>query len=734
VERTRSHSYPLLPTPLQLGMLLLTVVTALVAATFVLAIANQYTLTLLGFVISQPLAALVGGLIIARQPRNLVGWCIVGHAFCFTLGEFCRQYALYGAVTNPGGLPFAQAMAWPAYWLWGPGIFFGFMMLPLYFPNGQLVSPCWRWAHWYAIVLMLSATVAMAFAYGDYETPGVLNPLGMLRPAYIETVFGRLAQVGWMVGVIVGVISLFVRFRRASAQEKQQIKWIFYAMLLLLAGLFVPLSGTLEEVLGSISITALWIAIGIAVLRYRLYNIDIIISRTLVYATLTAIIVSAYVLTVGLLGTFVPSGGNLVNALIAVGLVALIFNPLRERLQRGVNRLLYGERDEPYALLTRLGRRLEETLAPDQALPTAVETVATALKLPYVAIALGDGDGLTLAAEYIRPTRPGMGSTELPVENNAADNTIENEVPRNLVSLPLTHQRQHLGELRLALRPGEQSFGPADWRLLNELARQIGVAISGVQLTHALQVAREQLIVAREEERRRLRRDLHDGLGPVLAAQRLKLGSARYFLTQNPTVADRLLAEQERDIEAALQEVRRLIDNLRPPALDDLGLAVAIQRIAAQYGITGDGVVDGGRQDDGKSLQIEVDVPDALPPLPAAVEVACYRIVQEALTNVVRHANARHCRVMLTIVDRAGLERTSEEQIEPNAAHGGQTLLLTICDDGRGIKDISSNGLGLHSMRARAEELGGTMTIQPNRNKGTNRGTLLRIQLPVPTV
>lgn len=710
MERTFSVKQPFRQTlkqtfyssPLRLGMLLFAIITALVVGTFILGVANSYSLSLLSFGVSQPLAALVGGLIIARQPRNLVGWCIVAHSFFFTMPEFARQYALYGGMTNPGALPFAREMAWFSYWMWGPGILFGFILLPLYFPNGRLLSNFWRFVLWYAVISSLIATVSMGFSPGDHETPGIPNPLGFLPQAHIDSWLSMFAQVSWLIGMALAVISLLVRFRRANAQEKQQIKWIFYAMLILLAFVVMPSNGLFSEISGALSLGALWIAIGIAVLRYGLYDIDIIISRTLVYVALTAVIVVAYLLTAGVLGAFIPSGNNLVNALVAAGLVALIFQPLRERLQRGVNRLLYGERDEPTTLLMRLGRRLEETLSPDQTLPTIVETVALALKLPYAAIALGEGEERALAAEYVRATR-----TEVATEQVAATIT-----PSNVVSVPLVHQRQRLGELRLGLRPGEQAFGPADWRLLNELARQVSVAVASAQLTHALQHAREQLIVAREEERRRLRRDLHDGLGPVLAAQRLKLGSARYFLHQDPTVTDRLLAEQEQDLDAALQEVRRLIDNLRPPALDDLGLAVAIQRIASQYGVTGD---EGMRRGDGGALQVDVDVPASLPPLPAAVEVACYRIVQEAFNNIVRHAQARHCGVTLKIVERTG------------APLPERRLLLTVWDDGVGLVKSGGNGLGLHSMRARAEELGGTMSIGPNRPKGT----LVRVQFPV---
>lgn len=735
MERTLSVSQPFFTKPLQLGMSLFAVIITLVIASFYLAAANGYPLTLLAFVVSQPLAALVGGLIIARQPRNLVGWCIAAHAFFFTFAEFSRQYALYGAITVPGALPFAREMAWFSYWMWGPGILFGFILLPLFFPNGSLVSRRWRFVLWYAVITSIVVTMSMALSPGDHETPGVPNPLGVLGASYAETWFGDFAQVTWLVGMLLAVGSLLVRFRRANAQERQQIKWIFYVMLLLVILLFLPVTGILSEVTGSMSIGALWVAIGIAVLRYGLYDIDIIISRTLVYGALTAVIVAAYLLTAGVLGAFIPSGGNLVNALVAAGLVALIFQPLRERLQRSVNRLLYGERDEPYTLLTRLGRRLEETLAPDQTLPTIVETVAVALKLPYVAIALGEGEERILAAQYVRPGRAetseqaNNGSLPDNLPYNLPDNLPAN-LPNNLVTIPLIHQRQPLGELRLALRPGEQSFGPADWRLLNELARQVSVTVASSQLSYALQHAREQLIVAREEERRRLRRDLHDGLGPVLAAQRLKLGSARYFLHQDPAVADRLLAEQERDLDAALQEVRRLIDNLRPPVLDDLGLAAAIQRVAAQYGMTEAGIeAASGAHAENRALQITVEVPAMLPPLPAAVEVACYRIVQEALTNVVRHAQARRCWVALRVVEGASGEAES------------RALLLTVADDGRGLgsagvaarglSNMGGNGLGLHSMRARAEELGGTMSIEPNRSRGVAGGTVVRVQLPI---
>jgi signal transduction histidine kinase len=392
-----------------------------------------------------------------------------------------------------------------------------------------------------------------------------------------------------------------------------------------------------------------------------------------------------YVLVVGYLGALFQTSGNLLIALAATGLVAVLFQPLRDWLQRGVNRLTYGERDNPYAVISRLGQRLEATLAPELTLPTIVQSVAEALKLPYAAIALHADDrrptvddSAALSSTVGRPSSV-VAAYGTPIENPAV--------------LALTYQGEQIGQLILAPRAGEIAFSAADRRLLDDLARQAGVAAHTVQLTDDLKRSRERLVTAREEERRRLRRDLHDGLGPALAAQTLKVGAARALYPRDPAGADRLLADLERDIAAALADIRRLVYNLRPPALDELGLCAAIRECAAQYG-TG-------------ALHIAVEAPEQLPSLPAAVEVAAYRIAQEALANVVRHAGARSCRIRLNL---------------------GALLELEIADDGAGLPDQRRIGVGLTSMRERADELGGTCVIEA----APGGGTLVRALLPIP--
>jgi signal transduction histidine kinase len=429
------------------------------------------------------------------------------------------------------------------------------------------------------------------------------------------------------------------------------------------------LTQALSAVVGNLLPVFILLSIGIAILRYRLWDIDIIINRTLVYGVLTVSVVAFYVLVVVGLGALFQAQGNLGIALLATGLVAVLFQPLRGRLQRAVNRLMYGERDDPYRVLTRLGSRLEATLALEAVLPTIVETVAMALKLPYVAITLKEEDTFLPAVSF-GVLKEGEG----------------------LIRLPLVAQHELVGELVLAPRAPGDAFTPADQRLLEDLSRQIGVAVYAVRLTADLkrltvdlQHSRERLVTAREEERRRLRRDLHDGLGPQLASLTLKLETARNRLAHDP-LAQTLLSDLTTRTQVTVADIRRLVYALRPPVLDELGLVSALGELTLQHS---------------DQVAMRLDAPAGMPELPAAVEVAVYRIAQEALTNVVRHAAARRCDLQLTLDEPEGL------------------LSLSIQDDGSGLPQSRSVGVGLVSMRERAEELGGMWTIEQIESGGT---------------
>jgi signal transduction histidine kinase len=648
----------------------------------------------------------VGALIASRLPRNPIGWIFCGVGLLYTAQRFSTAYADYALLENlafPGG----EYAAWFSTLVEFSGLTSAGVLVMLLFPNGRLLSRRWQIVAWMAVLGAMLTALYDAF-YPDYLATHdyVYNPF-----AIVGVIGGRLTTYDFFIGsALVGeallltsflaaLFSLVLRLHRARGDERQQIKWFLYAAVptglcfsfVLLSfivvdftDLFVfntPLMELRELILsweiyddirsvGVFSLLVVPVFTYIAILRYHLYDIDVVINRTLVYGALSACVVGIYVLTVVAFGALFQTQGNLAISLLATGLVAVLFQPLRSRLQRGVNRLMYGERDDPYAVISRLGRRLEATLAPDTVLPTLVETIAQALKLPYVAILLKEGEGFRTAAAYGSP----RGEPE---------------------TLPLVYQREELGRLLLSPRSPGEGFSDADRRLLEDLARQAEVAVHAVRLTTDLQHSRERLVATREEERRRLRRDLHDGLGAQLAGLNVQAGTLRRLIPRDLDAADEVVVELGDELRSAIADIRRLVYNLRPPALDDLGLAEALRRLAERYG------------SEGEQLRVSVEAREDLPNLPAAVEVAVYRITQEALTNVARHAQARSCVVRLVVNDDVALE---------------------IVDDGVGIPAERSAGVGLSSMHERASELGGSCVVQSVPKGGTQ--VLVRLPLP----
>ena len=614
----------------------------------------------------------VGAPIVSRHPRNALGWlfCLMG--LSSGLSGLALEYATYTLVVRPDSLPGAATAAWLDTWVGIPG-FVSLALVPLLFPDGP---PSRRWwpLVWIAAGAIVVGTVSFALMPGPLDSyPSVDNPFGIEGA---KGAFELLLSVGALVTVVtlfIGIASLVVRYRRSRGAERQQIKWFTYAAavipLTLLGNTLFP---DLSWLIGSVGVACMPVAIGFAILRYRLYDIDLVINRTLVYGALTAIVVGLYVLIVGGLGTLLQNRVNLLVSLLATGVVAVLFTPLRDRLQRGVNHMMYGERDEPYRVLSRLGERLKATDAPEAVLAAIVETLSKALKLPYAEISLKRDDGA--------------------FETAAACGHPKGEP----LVLPLSYGTETIGQLVLSPRAPGEPFSPADKRLLDDLARHAEAAAYAVRLTADLQRSRERLVNTREEERRRLRRDLHDGLGPQLATLILKLDAARNLLSQEePAAAEALLTELKTQMQAAISDIRRLVYDLRPPTLDELGLVPAIREQATNYSQNG--------------LNISVETPESLPQLPAALEVAAYRIVQEALTNVSRHARANECRVRLSL---------------------GDELELEVTDDGIGMPESRHAGVGLSSMRERAAELGGTCKVEPS---GPAGGTCVLARLPLPT-
>jgi len=525
------------------------------------------------------------------------------------------------------------------------------------FPTGRFVP---RWTGFFAMCWIVYWGVTNLIMDSIVTNPG----------------FSFIIFLGLLASVVVTQV---YRYRRISTSEqRRQTKWVVFGISLALIGFLslmivaaiVQLSIIPNLILGSllyIFLMLIPLSLGVAILHSHLWDIDIIINRTLVYGALTACVVGIYVLIVVGLGTLLQNSGNLLISLLTTGLVALLFQPLRERLQRAVNRLMYGERDTPYRVISRLGQRLEATLAPNEVLPTIVETVAQALKLPYVAITLKQ------EGEFVRAASYGMSK-------------------ESLSHLPLVYQNEQMGELLLAPRTSGETFTPADRALLDDLARQTGVAAHAVRLTTdlqrltgELQQSRTQLVTTREEERRRLRRDLHDGLGSALTSVTFQLDAACNLLDHDPQAVRTLLMELKGQMQASIADIRRLVYNLRPPILDEWGLVAALREQVAQYQLN--------------AVQVTVEAPEPLPALLAAVEVAAYRIALEALANVIRHAQATRCTICLAVCDDA--------------------LTVEVQDNGKGLPSDYHTGVGISAMRERAAELGGSCVIEDVATGGT---------------
>lgn len=527
------------------------------------------------------------------------------------------------------------------------------IMLFFIFPDGHFAP---RWMKW--------------LAWG-----GLLASAGLL----LGQQSGRVSWEVWVtVYLLWAMLSLCVQvfryWRISSLAERQQTKWFVAATTFGVAWLILGFGrGMLglsesENSFIQLHLQLAWLlflplGIGIGVLRRGLWGADPIINRTLVYGALTLSIILAYVLVVGGLSALFQSGNSILLSALVTGVIAFLFQPLRQRLQRLVNRLMYGERDDPATVLSRLGQRLETAVAPETVLPSIVETVAQTLRVPYVGLQVNSehAERSVISAEW-------RGKASLAPTDN-----------RSLITVPLVFQSETLGHLLIAPRAPDEAFTAADQRLLNDLARQAAPAVHAYRLTTDLQRSRERIVTAREEERRRLRRDLHDGLGPALASQTLKLDAALDLLDDNPQAAHKLLSEVKAQTQTTVADIRRLVYELRPPALDELGLVGALRaHIQSLTSLNG--------------LRVTVDVPDELPPLSAAVEVAAYRIVLEAITNVLKHAQARHCLIQLKVEN--------------------WRLEIGVEDDGVGWPAVLNPGVGLASMRERAEELSGTCLIE----------------------
>jgi signal transduction histidine kinase len=555
-------------------------------------------------------------------------------------------------------------------WLWVPGFFPLITLVPLLYPDGLLAGRGWRLAALCAVVGTALLSVGMCLYPEPFAGPvPVEKPVTSEVVALAFTVPGALLVAPAALG---GLGALVVRVRSSRGVARRQVAVLIVpAALVLVVTLAQSAIPSPWDVLAqAAAIMMLPLAIGVAVTRHGLYDLDTAVRRALVAASLAVCLAGLYISVLAVLRALAGSSSP-ASAAVAAGVTGVLLQPLAKRLSAGVDRLYYGDRANPYAVLTLLGQDLTAVGLDVSSVPEVVgHRVVTSLRLGGAEIEL-----------YVDDERRAVA-------------TVGGSVPENAPAFDLRHRGEVVGRLRVAPRPGERELDPRDAEILERVVDQAAPALAALQLHQQLQRSRESLVTTREIERRRLRRELHDGLGATLAGMRLQVESARRLVGE-PT-AQRLLDSTGNGIIQAVAEVRHICAGLRPPGVDDLGLGRAIDLAADRVRTPG--------------LDVRVDV-GLLPDVGPATEAAAYRITAEALANVVRHSGASEVTVTVRVQETG--------------------LVVTVEDDGVGVEPDAVRGVGLTSMQRRAEELGGRLVVSTPENL---RGTRVQAVLPIAEV
>ncbi len=652
-----------------------------------------------GLLLAFGLFPVVGYFMATRRPDNALSWIMVGLGVVIGIGAILSSYAGYALNGGVGGRQLgliAEAFDNP---MWVPVVVPPVTFMLLLFPDGHLPSPRWRW---FARILGASLVIVYltillapgkfgdeAGAFADYR-----NPLGVeaLRPV-LSVAIASLIMLP--IGVVGSLVSLVLRFRRSSGIERLQLRLlvataavvaILYTIALIFSftgswGVNQPTWMTILQNISVFSFGLIPIAIGVSVLRYHLFDIDVVINRALLYGTIAVVITAVYVGIVVGIGALVGSRGEPILSAAAAAIIAIAFQPLRTRAQRFADRLVYGERAAPYEVLSEFSERLGNTYANDQL-------------LPRMAAALAGGTGAIRADVWVRigdelvpeATWPHDAEALRPI---AAEDTDAGEMSPSQMREPIRHQGELLGALSIVKRPGD-SISPPEEKLVRDLAGQAGLVMRNVALTEQLmdnveqlRASRQRLVHAQDEERRKLERNLHDGAQQQLVALSVQLRLAEGLVDRDPDKTKSMLANLQAATGQAIEDLRDLARGIYPPLLADKGLVAALQAQARK------GTVE---------TTVEAE---HVTRYPQQVEAAVYFCTLEALNNVAKYSGAERAKVRL--------------------AQSNGDLTFEVTDDGAGFDmERTTYGTGLRGMADRVEAIGGVLEIRSTPGRGTS--------------
>jgi len=630
------------------------------------------------------------GALVAARTSNRVGWLFLAEGFVLALTIGTQGLA---ARTGGASLPGAPWAGW-IFTIALNATFPPLLLALLLFPDGRLPSPRWRPVAWAAVAAGAVGMACAAVADLNFSSnfPHLTDPVTIVRAASLSGINGGAQGIEILI-FLASAVSLVVRLVRSRGEQRLQLKWFVYASALA-ATTVAAAAFVLPQPVVAFAAFAPLIPIGaaVAIFKYRLYDIDVVINKTVVFGALAAFITAVYVGIVVGIGAAIGQGSkpNLGLSILATAVVAVAFQPVRERVQRFANHLVYGRRATPYEVLSEFSSRMAGTYAAED-LP------------PRMARILAEGTGSREATVWLKVGSELRAEASWPAEREAPDLVAlaDGELPEiagTSLSLPVHHRGELLGALTLSKQAGER-LTPAEHKLASDLASQAGLVLRNVRLTEELlhrleelQASRQRIVAAQDQERRRLERNIHDGAQQQLVALAVKIRLARRLWAKDPEKANDLLEQTEREVSQALEDLRDLARGIYPPLLADQGLVAALEGQARRSAVP---------------TRIETE---GIGRYPQEAEAAVYFCVLEALQNVAKYARAGRVSVRL-------------------AADGG-SFEFAIVDDGVGFDPQATGyGTGLEGMADRLAALGGELEVR----SAPGEGTAVKGRLPVRT-